>query len=98
MVRYHKLVLMFNVKWSKQPRYLADMFSEEYSYRTRFASGGNLRVVGEGEVNLTITKQSFRFRATREWNDLPTELKHVDNLRQFKWKLKAWIKENVPIK
>ena len=40
---------------------------------------------------LQFTSSGFRWRATKVWNDLPTDLRHSPSLPGFKKKLRLWI-------
>ena len=60
--------------------------------------GPNLRIGPSQPANRLLTERSFRWRASKEWNKLPTQLRHSKSIEIFKRSLKAWIKTNVPVK
>ena len=46
---------------------------------------------------LELTKDSFRWRATRDYNRLPVDLRSQGSLKIFKTNLWKWITINIPI-
>ena len=47
--------------------------------------------------DLELTKDSFRWRAMREYNKLPAELRRQSLVSAFKTELWRWIKVNISI-
>ena len=45
-----------------------------------------------------IARSSFKYRATRQWNELPVEIKQFKTINEFKVELRKWIIDNVSIK
>ena len=78
---------------TQSPKYLDSMFSWTFNYNTRQAVGGLIRLVGKPK--LEITRNSFRWRAANQFNQLPAEIRKCPTLATFKTKAKIWIKENV---
>ena len=85
---YHTLLLVHKIKHTGQPLYLAEMFTSSFNYPTRFAGAGNIQAAGKSEVRLELSQQSFKFRAIRDWNKLPSQLKLETSSMLFKKKLK----------
>ncbi len=78
------LNLMFNIYHDKGAVYLKEFFkktSHNHITRSSFAS------FQIPQVN-SITKTSFNYNATQEWNSLPEELKLIQNKDSFKKHLK----------
>ena len=73
------------------PKYLDNMFS--WTYNTRQAVGGLIRLVGKPKLD--ITRSSFRWRAANQFNQLPADIRTCPTLASFKTKAKTWITENV---
>ena len=69
---YHSVLLVYNVKATKQPRYLSHMFNWSYKYNTRQADRGQIR--SEGRPMLELTSSSFKWRAARQFNQLPMNI------------------------
>ena len=93
---YQTCVLVFNVLENKSPQYLYKMFNREYMKNTRQAARMEIRQDGE-TPDLGLMWNSFRWRALREFNQIPAELRNVGNLRSFKTGLRKWIVLNIPI-
>ena len=93
LVMYHSVLLVYKVKASKQPRYLSDMFKGTFMYYTRLAGGGKIKL--EGRPKLELTKNSFKWRAAQQFNQLPTQIRNSKTLQNFKSKAKAWIQDNI---
>ena len=90
---YHSVLLVYNVKATKQPRYLSHMFNWSYKYNTRQADRGQIRL--EGRPRLELTNSSFKWRAARQFNQLPMNILNCKSIKEFKVKVKIWIKDNV---
>ena len=93
---YQTCVLVFNVLENKSPQYLYMMFNREYIKNTRQAARREIRQDG-GIPDLGLMWNSFRWRALREFNQIPAELRKVGTLKSFKTGLKKWIVLNIPI-
>ena len=87
------MLLIYKVKQNQTPKYLSNMFSWSYQYNTRQAEGGLIRLMGK--PRLEISKNSFRWRAANQFNQLPADIRTSPTLASFKIKSKIWIKENV---
>ena len=93
LIFYHSVLLVYKVNQSQTPRYLHNKFSWTYNYNTRQASGGLIRL--RGKPRLELSKQSFRWRAANQFNQLPDTIRTSPTLASFKSTVKAWIRENV---
>ena len=58
----------------------------------------NIRIGPNGDANHLLTNRSFRWRASKQWNLLPIELKQSESLNEFKHYLKLWILTNIQLK
>ena len=94
LVEYHSLVLVFKTKVEQKPVFLHQTLSRSFNYRTRAASTGS--IVLNKPTSGEISRDAFITKSTRMWNSLPPQIKQAESLQKFKWKLKSWIKENVP--
>ena len=97
LVMYQSLVMTHKVIISGSPFYLKENFNTVHSYRTRQASTGSIRRGPEPSKPHNFTFNSFTYRATREYNLLPGQIRSSRTMSSFKTKLKEWIKTNVPI-
>ena len=69
--------------------------STNFPYRTR--NGKELAINIATQNKLSLTDNSFRWRASRLWNKLPPDIRTIPKLPQFKSKLKKWILESIEI-
>ena len=63
--------------------------SWSYSYRTRQAATGLVQLIGNPRPE--ITRNSFKWRAADQYNQLPEEIKKCSSTKLFKMKVKTWI-------
>ena len=102
---YHSLVLVFKIFTTRSPQYLYQKLSGtqgETRYETRYSqklSANQLIKLGpDSMAQSDIARSSFKYRATRQWNELPVEIKQFKTINEFKVELRKWIIENVSIK
>jgi hypothetical protein len=94
LAEYHSLVLVFKTKMEQKTVFLSKIVSRTFNCRTRASSTGSL--VMNQKISGDISRDAFISKSTRMWNTLPPQIKQAESLQKFKWKLKLWIKENVP--
>ena len=92
---YHSVVLVYKVRQTESPRYLFSMFSAKYNCDTRQAASGLIRHTRG--IELDIAKDSFRWRASNEFNSLPLVTRQKTTLKEFKSSAKKWIKTNISL-
>ena len=93
---YQTCVLVHKVLASKSPQYIFNMFSTNYTRETRQAA--RLEIKQERDhPELELTRDSFRWRATRDYNRLPVDLRNQVSLKIFKTDLWKWITKNISI-
>ena len=56
-----------------------------------------ISVGSEIQFKLDLTEKSFMARATRAYNQIPTEIRRTPKVETFKLKLKDWVQKNCPI-
>ena len=96
LIFYHSVLQVHKVKLSKTTKYLYIMHNSwAYQYRTRQAESGLIQLVGKPKLELS--KNSFKFRAANQYNQLPSEIINCSTIKSFKCQAKAWIKTNVSL-
>ena len=93
---YQTCVLVYKVLEEKSPMYLYRMFSREYSKNTRQAARMELRQDSE-TPELELMMKSFRWRAMRQYNEIPADMRKLETLKSFKTCLWKWIAAQIPI-
>ena len=60
-------------------------------------------IFGEWEIKLkvqfktSVTASSFRWRAAKAYNELPTEMRNMKTLKEFKKTARKWVMQNTPL-
>ena len=85
LISYHSMLTLFKIRSSKEPEYLSQFLCND---------SRNLRIVVPNQ-DLTLTKNSFSFRASDQWNQLPIQLRKEVKIGTFKKDVKKWIIANV---
>ena len=93
LVVYHDMVQIFKTMTERKPVSLHKSLCKSFTHRTRAASTGGL--VDNYKTTREIMKESFLVRSTKTWNMLPPATRQAENMQQFKFKLKAWIRLHV---
>ena len=86
LIAYHTLISVFKIRRSGEPEYLARILKNE-----NINSRINIPV-----TNLSLAMKSFSYRGAREWNNLPTSLRNILSISQFKKELKKWVHDRIP--
>ena len=74
------------------PVYLGNKMRSNFPYFTRQATSGASRYDEGFSCRKARSHTSFRYRATREYNRIPGEIREATTLSVFKTRLKALIK------
>ena len=69
----------------------------KYPYTTRHATDGSIRYGEQFEGKSSLTRSSFSYEGSLNYNRLPTEIRQAKTLQSFKIKLKQWIRVNIPL-
>ena len=94
---YHSLVVTHKTMLSQKPRYLYDKFGSQYPCNTRLAASRRIRIDGNFDADLSLAHDSFRWRASKLYNELPVHIRTETKLARFKFNLKQWVSSNVTI-
>ena len=86
LVFYHTMLLVYRIRKSGEPEYLAEKFKNE-NFR------GNIITP---KTRLTIVKNSFTFRGAYGWCSLPHSLRSLENSDAFKKQLREHTMLNIP--
>ena len=91
VLQVHKTIL------SGKPDNIRKKFSTDHPYPTRQATGGGLRFGEEFDATSGLGHKSFCYRGTQNYNRVPTYLRKEKTLLTFKYKLKQWVSNNIPL-
>ena len=93
---YQTCILVHKVLEKKSPQYLYSMFTTEYTCNTRQAARMEIRQDAD-TPDMTLTKDSFRWRAVGEYNRLPAEIRKLTSIKTFKTNLWRWVSKSIPV-
>lgn len=93
LILYHSLISLWKVVYTVKPEYFYDLLLGATSnvHYTRNNSECILNV--RSRPNLTLTMNSWRWRAVSDWNNLPHFIKKIKTLNLFKSNLKNFLIE-----
>ena len=94
---YHSLVMTHKTMLSQQPKYLHDKFGSQYPCNTRLAASSKIRIDASFNAELSLAHSSFRWRASKLYNELPLEIRSETKMIRFKATLKKWVQVNIEI-
>ena len=94
---FHSLVTIYKIFQTKSPHYLYLKLSSDCSRVLRASSDSRIRLGRQSQAGTELAKKSFKYRATRDWNMLPLEIKQARKVETFKIMLKRWVSENISI-
>ena len=97
LVFYHSVVLVHKTILTKYPKYIHSKLSSEFPYNTRLAESEAVRMGPDFQAKLELTENSFMNRGTVSYNKLPTDLRKVSTIEDFKVNLKSWVVQNCNI-
>ena len=94
---FHSLVTIFKIFKIKSPHYLYLKLSSDCNRVLRASSNLRIRLGSESQAGTMLAKKSFKYRVSQHWNMLPLEIKQAEKVKEFKFMLKKWVSENIPI-
>ena len=86
--------------WAGTEKYLLNslqMIQNKAARVVRASSDLRIRLGRQSQAGTELAKKSFKYRATRDWNMLPLEIKQARKVETFKIMLKRWVSENISI-
>ena len=98
MVFFYSVLMVHKIQNAGKPVYLANKLRSNYRYDTRNSRSNIIQQGPEFRAKRALTINSWRWYATKNFNDLPTDIRNCVETNPFKLKLRRWVKENVPLK
>ena len=96
LAHYHSMLMLHQVKSTGKPESIYDMYNWDYSHQTRQATSQQLKP--KGVPRNEISRSSFRWRAAKQYNSLPSNITETKELKAFKTEIKRWILNQIPYK
>ena len=95
LIEYHSLILFHKALVTEKPDYIYKKIKTR-ARETRTAD--YLTVVETRNLKTATASKSFIPRTIISWNSLPLAIREIRLKHQFKTELRAFIKENIPVK
>ena len=96
LIYFHTVFQAHKTIISGKPSVIHESISTQHPYGTRNASIGLIRFGETFRGDSSLISASFKHRAVHWYNDVPASVR-TGSLATVKYKLKKWIKQNVPI-
>jgi hypothetical protein len=77
--------------------YLYNKMNHSHPYETRQATEGGIRFAEQFGVKSNLSRNSFCCGGTLDYNRLPVDVRAAKSIKVFKYKLKKWVKSNIPV-
>ena len=68
-----------------------------HPYDTRQATEGGIKVGEQFDIKSSLSRNSFCYSGTLDYNRIPVEVRAAKTVAVFKYKLKKWVKTNIPV-
>ena len=94
---HHSVALVHKILSSGHPKYLHNLFSLDYKVKTRHADLNLIKPSQSQATEHELVTDSFRWRAMKNRNQLPLEIRNTSSASKFNKLAKKWILENVPV-
>ena len=82
---FHTVMTIYKMKQFNEPEYFVDKIQN-------VNRNGNIIL---NNCRLSLFRKSFSFRGLEYWNSLPSELRSISGISNFKKELKKWVMQNV---
>ena len=92
MVAYHSVLSLYKIRKARKPKYIHEMISEPFPFKTRIAKTGGIR--DTRGFTSRIGQTSFIPRTIDIWNSLPSSIRQGESPGVFSILLKKWVKNN----
>ena len=97
LILYQSIILTHKIASTGSPASLAEKMSTSHPYNTRQANSGSIRYGEQFSSSDERGHSSFCYRGTKDYNRIPAFIRSTKFLPSFKYKLRKWIEENIPL-
>ena len=95
MICYYSVLMLWKQwRWNKNGHLLMNIYNKKTRYGRQLPD--NKLQTHRGQK--LITEQSWRQSSVKWWNELPSNLRNEVRMKQFKNRLRIWVKDNIPLK
>ena len=96
LIYFHTVLQAHKVIVSGKPVAIMETISTHHPYSTRNAANGRIRFGESFRGDSSLVDASFKHRAVHFYNEVPASV-YRGSLPSVKYKLKDWVKKNVPL-
>ena len=97
LVFYHRVLTTHKVVQTRAPMYLHQKMITSHPYQTRQATDGAIRFREQFDARSELTRSGFCYSGTQDYNLIPADIRGSRTIQTFKFKLKNWVKSNIPV-
>jgi len=90
-IRFKVALLVFKALHNMSPKYISDMIVITWSGRYCLRSNSEVVLYVPRYKCVTLGRRAFAIHGPITWNSLPSELRSISDLEQFKRKLKTYL-------
>ena len=94
---FQRVVTTHKIVKNKSPMYLNKKMNTCHPYKTRQATEGGIRFGENFDVKSNLSRNSFCYSGTMDYNRIPAEIRAAKTNIVFKYKLKNWVQSNIPV-
>ena len=95
---YHTLTTIQKIKTTKKPKYIYNKLQIKEKKNDLIFPNREEGMIKVPNRNLTLSRSAFLCRAIQTFNQLPIELRKIEEPNIFKAKAKKWVKDFIEIK
>ena len=95
LVVYHTLLSIHKTVTTGSPHYTHNKMTNNHSYKTRGATTNAVQFGDKFSGTGALSSNSFCYRGSTQYNQLPAYIRTQRNIITFKKRLKKWITENI---
>jgi hypothetical protein len=77
--------------------YLHQKMITSHPYQTMQSTVGAIRFGEQFDARSELTRSGFCYSGTQDYNLIPAYIKGSRTIQTFKFKLKKWVKSNIPV-
>ena len=81
--------MIYKIINGSAPSYLCNLFKKRSDVHNRYAR--NCKDLNIPKCRTSLAQRSFRYRATKIWNNIPDEIRNSKTITIFKKKVKNWL-------
>ena len=94
--KYHIGILVYKTLHNLSPSYMVDIMKTRADQSNYTLRSTNNKDIVQPLVKSRFSKITFQYFAAQVWNNIPLEIRNVDNLKLFRYKWKGFLISSSP--